>query len=104
MRRKGIRNAVVVAVAAVSFGVPMVGVASAHPLTDGCPSGFPGQTLDAWAAQGYPNAPRFTDDPANGGNGDTIVCGRELGNGTAKKNPRGQVLYEFRDNNLPPAE
>jgi len=80
-----------------------VGTAAASPTTDGCRSGFVGHTLTDWADLGYPNAPRAVDDPANGGNGDGYACGRQLGGGTSKKTPSGKVLYEFYDNNLPPA-
>jgi hypothetical protein len=47
------------------------------------------------------NAPQYVDNPANGGNGDGIVCGNLLGQGTDKKNPTGGDVYQFRDNNLP---
>lgn len=75
--------------------------ASATAPTDGCPRGYVAHTIEQWAALGYPHAPASVDDPANGGNGDGIVCGRELGAGTAKQTTSGQVLYEFVDNRLP---
>jgi hypothetical protein len=75
--------------------------ATAGPPSNGCPAGFTARTVDQWAALGYPHAPAILDDPSYGGNGDGIVCGLELGAGTANNHPSGLVLYEFMDNQLP---
>ena len=77
------------------------GVATATPGNDGCPSGFESRTLSEWAADGYTGAPPFVDDPANGGNGDSIVCGRALGEGLPKHHGLDFVVYQFHDNTVP---
>lgn len=78
-----------------------VGSARADAPSSGCPRGYVAHTLSEWAALGHVNAPQYVDNPANGGNGDGIVCGNLLGQGTDKKNPTGGDVYQFRDNNLP---
>jgi len=88
----------------ISGGILLGGASSAfagtNPSTNsGCPSGYVAKTLAEWASGGYTRAPAFVDNPANGGNGDGIVCGNDIG----KKDPSNPSLqlYQFRDNNVP---
>lgn len=74
-------------------------VAGTNPSSNsGCPSGYVAKTLAQWAAGGYTRVPAFLDNPANGGNGDGIVCGNDIG----KKDPSNPAfqIYNFTDNDV----
>lgn len=93
-------NATLVVAIAAALLVPAA-PATASPDNSGCPTGYAARTLSEWAADGYTGAPPRVDDPANGGNGDTIVCGRPLGDGISKHYDIDFVIYQFRDNTVP---
>ena len=82
--------------------------AAAGPPTSGCPTdnrasdqehGMLLLSVADLTAQGY-RAPGIIDDPANGGNGDGVICGVPQGNLTT---PRDTQLYFFFDNTFGPA-
>ena len=84
----------------VILGFSSSAVAGTNPSNnEGCPSGYVAMTLAEWAALGPYHVPALVDNPANGGNGDGIVCGNDIG----KKDPSNSSiqLYAFRDNNVP---
>ena len=51
---------------------------SASAQKTGCAKGFQALSVDVLSAQGY-LLPAATDDLANGGNGNGIICGRPIG-------------------------
>jgi hypothetical protein len=65
----------------------------------GCPSGYIALTVTQWEALGPYHVPALVDSQANGGNGDGIVCGNDIGKNDPS-NPSVQ-LYQFRDNDVP---
>jgi hypothetical protein len=74
-----------------------------NPLTNGCASGFEALNLVDLAPHGY-KAPSQLDDPANGGNGDGIVCGRPFTpqeQAARFPNAAVPVIFDFVDNSLP---
>lgn len=77
------------------------GTATGNPALSnmGCPSGYVALTITQWEALGPYRVPALIDSPANGGNGDGIVCGNDIG----KKDPNNASiqLYLFRDNVVP---
>jgi hypothetical protein len=99
--RKAVEAAVALVVATGTNAALVTSASADNAPSNGCPSGYVAHTLEEWAALGHANAPRQVDSPANGGNGDDVVCGRLLGQGTDKKNPSGGDVYEFRDDQLP---
>jgi hypothetical protein len=50
---------------------------AATPVETGCPAGYDTVRVDVWVALGYAGIVQL-DDPANGGNGDGILCHRQL--------------------------
>lgn len=73
------------------------------PLTNGCPSGWQALQLSDLAPYGY-HVSFAVDNPANGGNGDGVVCGMpQTAAETAVREPGDTVpvIFDFRDNNLP---
>ena len=74
------------------------------PLTNGCPSGWEALELSDLAPYGY-RVPFAIDSPAHGGNGDGVVCGMPWTPAEmAAREPGASVpvIFNFRDNNLPP--
>ena len=99
------RVAIGVAAGAVMVGAYSGTVAVAEPPNTGCTVGNQNtehgyQLLDLaeLLAIGY-RLPGILDDPANGGNGDGLVCGLPMGN---RISPRGNQLYLFIDNQFSP--
>jgi hypothetical protein len=73
-----------------------------NPLTNGCPSGDEAISLAVLAPYGY-KVPFQLDDPANGGNGDGIVCGKPLApqeQAARFPNAAVPVIFNFVDNSL----
>lgn len=78
---------------------------SATPPVTGCPSAYVAHSVAEWAELGYPG-PTFIDSL---GNGDAVVCGLALPEGftwgwaiTANGlSPHSDILYLFRDNDVP---
>ena len=84
--------------------VGSVPASAATPVSNGCPAGFQLLSVSTLSAEGY-HLPALVDDPNSGlrsygrpGNGDGLVCGRQLGNRTTSF---GLPIYEFFDNTLP---
>jgi hypothetical protein len=78
------------------------------PKITGCPEGFQTLTIAYLVGQSSNyHAPGIIDDPVNGGNGDGVVCGKEIGPERSAHLCGGPcvvpVLYEFGDNNKTPA-
>jgi hypothetical protein len=76
------------------------GPASALPTETGCPSGFQVLSVAELTAQGY-RVPAILDDPANGGNGNGLVCGLPLPQQACGPDCPVPVFYQFSDDNLP---
>lgn len=87
---------------------PVLADSGSTPVTTGCPEGMLTLSI-AWLQQQSPlyHAPSVIDDPANGGNGDGVVCGNPVAPARSEKLCGGPcavpVLYDFRDNTLTPA-
>ncbi len=100
--------------AAFSLLIATAGVAGAYdqsvipyqpgdPLTNGCASGWEALQLSDLGRYGY-HVPFAIDNPANGGNGDGVVCGKPWTPAEmAAREPgaRVPVIFDFVDNNLP---
>ncbi len=93
----------------LGVSVPAAAVATdATPTVTGCPAAYQALTL-TYLAQQSPNyhLPALLDDPANGGNGDGIVCGKPLSPLRQAHICGGPcdvpLLYAFSDNSLTPA-
>ncbi len=100
--------------AAISLLLATTGVAGAwtqhvipfqpgDPLVNGCPSGWEALQLSDLAPYGY-HVPFAIDNPANGGNGDGVVCGNPWTPAEmAAREPgaTGPVIFDFVDNNRP---
>jgi hypothetical protein len=72
-------------------------------LRPGCPSGDQVLVVEDLLAQGY-RVPAIVDDPANGGNGNGLVCGHAFSE-AARQQLCGPdcpvpIYYLFRDDNL----
>jgi hypothetical protein len=74
--------------------------APALPTETGCPSAFQVLPVAELTAQGY-RAPAIVDDPANGGNGNGLVCGLPLPQQACGPDCPVPVFYQFGDDNLP---
>jgi hypothetical protein len=78
--------------------------AAAIPTETGCPSGYQVLVVADLIAQGY-RVPALLDDPANGGNGNGLVCGLPLPEPVRQQlcgpDCPVPVLYQFSDDNLP---
>jgi hypothetical protein len=101
MRMK--RTVVIVAMAALPWlGLAMVTAApvAANPTQTSCPSGYQVLSVADLTAQGY-HVPAQADDPANGGNGDGLVCGLPLPDAACGPDCPVPIFYNFLDNNLP---
>jgi len=77
--------------------------AAAIPTETGCPSGDQVLVVEDLLAQGY-GVPAIVDDPANGGNGNGLVCGHAFSE-AARQQLCGPdcpvpIYYLFRDDNL----
>lgn len=77
--------------------------AAAIPPETGCPSGDQVLVVEDLLAQGY-RVPAIVDDPANGGNGNGLVCGHAFSE-AARQQLCGPdcpvpIYYLFRDDNL----
>jgi len=73
------------------------------PLTNGCAGGWQALELTDLTPYGY-KVPSQLDDPANGGNGDGIVCGKPMTpQEQAARFPSAAVpvVFNFVDNSLP---
>jgi len=64
---------------------------------NGCSQGY--QWMEVGVGDADRPTPRIVDDPANGGNGDGIVCARALGDGVFHTFPgRPDTIYKWMDN------
>jgi hypothetical protein len=100
-----LRSAVIMLAAIGLAAAPVTSAVALTPPVSGCPAGY--QTLDVATLLtiGY-RVPALLDDPANGGNGDGVVCGKPI-NPTRTDQLCGipcpvPVLYGFRDNDVTP--
>lgn len=106
--RHSIGRRVVVGFAACGLSalayIPASAAAQTPPVT-GCPAGFNTLLVADLIPMGY-HVPLLIDDPANGGNGDGVVCGKPINPTRAAEicgGPCGvPVLYGFRENTLTP--
>jgi hypothetical protein len=73
--------------------------AAAIPPETGCPSAFQVLVVEDLLAQGY-RAPAVIDNPANGGNGNGLVCGVPLPEKVCGPDCPVPVLYNFLDDDL----
>jgi hypothetical protein len=76
------------------------GPVPALPTETGCPSAFQVLSVAELTAQGY-RAPALVDAPANGGNGNGLVCGLPLPQQACGPDCPVPVFYQFGDDNLP---
>lgn len=83
-----------------------VGGCGRDPPETGCPAGYLTLSASWLESQGPYQLPARRDDPANGGNGDQLVCGKPINDprtaklcGTPCDVP---VRYLFADDNLTP--
>jgi hypothetical protein len=78
--------------------------AAAVPTETGCPSASQVLSVAELTTLGY-RVPAIIDDPANGGNGNGLVCGQPLPEAyrqaTCGPDCPVPVIYLFRDDNLP---
>jgi hypothetical protein len=96
------------AVVIVAMGtLPLLGLATvtaapvaANPTETGCPTAYQVLSVADLTALGY-HLPAQLDDPANGGNGDGLVCGLPLPDASCGPECPVPVYYNFFDNNLP---
>jgi hypothetical protein len=98
------KTVVIVAMATLPWlGLATVTAApvAANPTETGCPSAYQVLSVADLIAQGY-HLPAQLDNPANGGNGDGLVCGLPLPDAACGSSPCPiPILYNFLDNNLP---
>jgi hypothetical protein len=84
---------------------PVFADSGSTPKSTGCPEGYLTLSI-ADLLNVFPyRVPGMVDDPANGGNGDGIVCGNPLNaerSGTFCGGTCPATIYSFRDNNLTP--
>ncbi|MDX6210415.1 MAG: hypothetical protein QOE24_2806 [Frankiales bacterium] len=108
VRRYGVRvsRSAVIMLAAVGLAAaPVTSAVAETPPVSGCPAGFQTLSVATLTGIGY-RVPGFVDNPANGGNGDGVVCGKPI-NPTRTAQLCGTpcgvpVLYLFEDNSLTP--
>jgi hypothetical protein len=99
------RTAVIMFAAVGLAAVPVTSAVAVTPPVSGCPAGFQTLSVATLTGLGY-HVPALVDDPANGGNGDGVVCGKPINPTRADQlcgGPCGVVLYGFRDNSLTPS-
>jgi hypothetical protein len=99
------RSAVIMLASVGAAAVPVTAAVAATPPVSGCPAGFQTLSVATLTGLGY-RVPGFVDDPANGGNGDGVICGKPI-NPTRTAQLCGipcgvPVLYLFEDNRLTP--
>jgi hypothetical protein len=107
MKRILVFTAAVIALLAVTVGTgtadqTAIPFQSGNPQTNGCSAGTEALALSDLTPYGY-KVPATVDDPANGGNGDGIVCGRPWS--AAEQEARlpdaaVPVVFDFSDNHL----
>ena len=76
------------------------GRAGATPPDTGCPSGYRVLDVASLTEQGY-QLPAIIDDPANGGNGNGLMCGLPLPPAVANAFGAPHQVYIFGDDNNP---
>jgi hypothetical protein len=91
------------ATGAAAFDQSAIPFQPGNPVLNGCAAG-----LEALQVSDFPSgylAPARIDDPANGGNGDGVVCGKPWNPAEqAARLPNADVLiFSFTDNTLTPA-
>lgn len=87
-----------------AFDQPYFPYQPADPQLNGCPSGWEALQVSVMTPAGY-QLPAMLDSPANGGNGDGIICGKPVS--TAEEQARFSaesvpIIFDFRDNDLKP--
>jgi hypothetical protein len=107
LRRAAVGTAAVAMIAplGIVYTATPAGAVATPPET-GCSAGFQTLSVSWLESRGPYQLPARLDDPANGGNGDGLVCGKPI-NPTRTAKLCGTpcdvpVLYEFGDNNLTP--
>lgn len=77
-------------------------VLAATPVDDGCPASTELYSVAWLESQGPYGLPGRLDDPANGGNGDGLVCAFPLPAAMAEAiGAPVPIVYQFFENNLP---
>lgn len=97
-------GALATAAAAGAADQPVIPYQQGDPHANGCPSGWEALLVADLAPYGY-RVPGTIDSPADGGNGDGIVCGQPwTAAEQAARLPGAEVpvIFDFADNNLPP--
>ena len=95
--------ALATAAAAGASGQTVIPFQPGDPQTNGCPAGWEALALSDLIPYGY-QVPTQIDSPANGGNGDGVVCGHPwtaAEQATRLPNATVPVIFDFQDNNLP---
>jgi hypothetical protein len=100
-------TAITLVLGVAAIGAFAASPAAATPPGSSCPADNGSQEdrgmqlllVDDLTPLGY-RVPAIVDDPANGGNGDGVICGVPLGN---QMTPWGGQLYLFFDNQFGPA-
>jgi hypothetical protein len=90
--------------AASAFDQPYFPYQPGDPQLNGCPSGYEALNVTILSAAGY-HVAVIVDSPANGGNGDGIICGNPVSAGEMAARFAGEnvpIIFSFRDNNLEP--
>ena len=89
---------------ALGLGTATAAPAAAIPPETGCPSAAQVLDVEELTAQGY-RVPAMVDDPANGGNGNGLVCGKPLPEAFRRvfcgPDRAVPIIYLFSDDNLP---
>ncbi|MFZ0627629.1 MAG: hypothetical protein WAN34_14150 [Acidimicrobiia bacterium] len=97
IRRRIITACTIAALATTLLAAP----ASARPPAEnnGCPQGF--ESMVVGEGEADRRVPHEVDSPEFGGNGDSIVCARALGQGIYHTYPgRPDTVYRWADNRL----
>jgi hypothetical protein len=97
--------ALVLASGAAAFDQSVIPFQPGNPLVNGCPAGYEALQLSDLALYAY-HLPFLLDNPANGGNGDGVVCGKPLSaqeQATRFPNVPVPIIFEFGDNGLTPS-
>jgi hypothetical protein len=87
---------------AIAIAMPAAQAATGTPTQNGCPTSFTAVSAQKWVAKGYTFVADI-DDPTQGGNGDGVVCQKQVSDKSAVQVcrkygcPPGPV-YQWEDN------
>jgi len=102
--RTRLRSLILVAVGAAALVIP-ASVFAANPVDDGCPASSELVSVAYIESLGDYHVPGRIDDPANGGNGDGMICAFPLPGAVADAYGLAfgntDPIYQFFENNLP---